>query len=362
MTPAEFDAILLADPDAFDDEDREFFKDQAGQLDDSVREGAIVRREEMRRRRGWVGDIPQQPEPEEGVEEDDPALQAAYLDYLTKRAQITTPYHHLRDYDVEKQGGQEEWQRVLVLNFDEGEGAAGASSSGSSSSSLPIIKSEQSYRIDASSSNASQKVAYYHPIIDRMTLRVKRSTKRGAAGGLVDQRHWSNIALAHRDLTPKQLKRRLRRRGQVEKIDLGELLEIDSDDSDAEGEEAAEEEEQEEEEDAEGEAEEEQEEEEQKGATKPPASDSGSGSGDDDDDDDEEEGDEDLDDDELAGLREEAGGDDDDDDDATSAPATGGGRGSRRAAAASAAAGAGAETQTGDADDKDGDTAMDTDE
>ncbi|CAO1638537.1 unnamed protein product [Sympodiomycopsis kandeliae] len=279
MTLKEFDELLLADKDAFD---AEFFKDQAGQLDDSIRAAAIVRREEIRRQKGFTADLPSAPE---DADEDD----EQQLEYISARAKATTPYRHQRDYYMEKQGSEEEWSRLLVLNF-----------ANNSTSTLPLVTREHSHLTHPPSSSNTSSSIRYHPITARTTLRSKRQTKVQASGQ--DSDHWSNILLFRSQLTDRQIKKRLKVRSQVQKVDLKQLEQVQSE-SEAEDEE--------EEEDAEGEQEEQEQEEQPQQeedeeqldskAEAPEASESESGS------EDEDQSGSELDDDELAGLREEAG-------------------------------------------------------
>ncbi|PWN20336.1 hypothetical protein BCV69DRAFT_206499 [Microstroma glucosiphilum] len=200
LSPQEFDELLLADPDAFDEEDRAFFQDQAGSLDDSVREAAVLRREERRRRSGWAADLPQEPEEVEG--EDDEVTQEKQVAFSRERAKVTTPYSHQRDYEPERLGGEEEWQRILVLNFSEDE---------ASTSVQPIVASERQ-RVRDGYKEGSAKKAYYHPITQRTTLRVKRSRRPDAHNA--DPDYWQSIALTHQELSERdQLKRLYKRRG-----------------------------------------------------------------------------------------------------------------------------------------------------
>lgn len=242
VTLREFDEILLRDPDAFDDEDREFFAEQAGQLDDSVREAAIVRREEQRRRKGWTGALPEEPEPAEGEDE---VSEEALAELARARAEVCTPYAHQRDYDPERQGNEEDLNRLLVLSFAE-------QATSDLEKSLPLLQSEESYLAASSSSGSSasssvrpgqSKAAYYHPIKSRTALRVKRSRRRneyGSGPGGDDDEYWPAVALTHRDVTQRELVKRLRKRAEVDAVKLDELPELSESEAESDEEEEGE--------------------------------------------------------------------------------------------------------------------------
>ncbi|CAO1627115.1 unnamed protein product [Jaminaea pallidilutea] len=208
VTLQELDEILLADPDAFDDEDREFFADQAGSLDDDVRLAAIVRREEQRRKKGWTGDVPEEPEEEETDED-------AAAEYARQRTKMCTPYRHQRDYDPERQGTAEDLQRFLIVNF---------ANSNESAADLPVSRREADF-VDGEDSK-QRAAAYYHPIESRSNLRVKRAAHRRGMHAEDDEDYWPALALAHRDLSDRELVKRVKRRGQVQKIKEDELPEL----------------------------------------------------------------------------------------------------------------------------------------
>lgn len=232
----EFDRILLRDLDAFDEEDRVLFADQAGDLDESVREAAIIRREEKRRQRGWTGPLPPEPkllEGEEGISEE------ALAELARARAEACTPYGHQRDYDAERQGLEEEMARLLVLNFAD-EVQLNGQDANALIKELPLLQKEKPYLIDGEAQGMNQdrniKAAYYHPVKSRVALRVKRSRRHGDYL-FSDAEYWPTIGLTHRDVTNRELVSRLRKRKEIEDIkldNLPELSESDSEDGEAE--------------------------------------------------------------------------------------------------------------------------------
>lgn len=236
----DFDRLLLADEDAFvDDEERELYGGPEGdQLDKEARMRAVVRREEMRRRKGWVGQLPV--EPEEIGEEGDEEAERKREEFLKLRAEVTTPYRHQRDYDPERQGVEEDLARLLVLSFD------AESDDQSAAAKLPLTEREATYlnSTASSSSSSASRAVYYHPITSRTTLRVKRQRRlRGTSRTEDDEEHWTDLALTHRDVTDKELVKRLRKRVEVEAGGLreDELPELSESEDEAEEEEEVEE-------------------------------------------------------------------------------------------------------------------------
>lgn len=221
VTLQEFDEILLADPDAFDEEDRAFFQDQAGELDDAIREAAVIRREQRRRARGFAGES-QEPLTEEDAEDEEKMTQ-----WFREQACNNTPYKHQRDYDADPQGSEEEWSRLLVLNFDEPKSDL--------ESHLPLLEREAQKVAGPSSSSGSSNVkkVHYHPIVDRSVLRVKRVRRNASQADNAD--HWINVALTHKDPTEREQLKRLHRRAKVDLLDdLSELEESESEEKEEE--------------------------------------------------------------------------------------------------------------------------------
>ncbi|CAO1617064.1 unnamed protein product [Parajaminaea phylloscopi] len=232
VTPKELDEILLEDADAFDDEDRSFFADQAGELDESVRESAIVRREEKRRQKGWSGGLPPDPQPLDGEEE---VSEEALAELAKARARACTPYAHQRDYDPERQGLEDELARLMIVNFADGRKVDGQDASALVRS-LPLLQKEKAYLANendgpVNADHASRKVAFYHPVKSRFGLRVKRSRRRGEYGSNDDEEYWPAIALTHRDATDKELVERLHRRAAIQDVKLSELPELSESES-----------------------------------------------------------------------------------------------------------------------------------